>query len=189
MSGGLVASHLMLKGNSNGYRMGRVNSYGESRAFGESFRVHAGRARRKNGRIPGRLRDDPANGESVAHRRLGEGRGTVVKPSLRDISMAYNNIFPGGNVGNRGFSKVPQARRCAAARRSLAGPRAGRQHHCRGAPRARHRRSDPRERIRECAVLREFLMLSRVCQNSVSNLRIPRKALPLIIISTPSNIP
>jgi hypothetical protein len=69
------------------------------------------------------------------------------------------------------------------------GPRAGRQHHCGGAPRPRHRRSDPRERIRECAVLREFLMLSRIYQNSVSNLRIPRKALPLIIISTPSSIP
>ena len=38
-------------------------------------------------------------------------------------------------------------------------------------------------------ILDRSLMLCQVCQNSVSNLRIPRQALPLIIISTPSSIP
>jgi hypothetical protein len=52
-------------------------------------------------------------------RNVGGGRGTVVEPSLRDISIAYNNIFPDGSVWKREFSKVPQARRCAACKTVL----------------------------------------------------------------------
>ena len=81
----LVAIRLILRGNSNGYRMGQVNTYGESRASERVF----GSMRARRGEQPAvkKWRDSwafsggPPNGERVRDRHLGGGRGPVVEPS------------------------------------------------------------------------------------------------------------
>jgi hypothetical protein len=130
--------------------MGEVNSHGESWLSERHFRPACAsggeQPTAENSGIPGLLRADLWTERASRKMRVGGATGAVVEPSLRDISMAYNNIFPDGNVGNHGFSKVPADTARGLQRGLRSGPRAGRQHQRRGAPRPRHRRYDSRSR-------------------------------------------
>ena len=71
--------------NQSGYRMGQVNSRGERRPSERNSRpvsrVRGEQLPARNGRIPGLQRGDRRTERMLPKRRLGGGRGTVVKPS------------------------------------------------------------------------------------------------------------
>ena len=132
--------------NPPGYRMTQVNSCGERR---QSERG-SGPARPGQGQQPlnRKWRNSWASArrsagtERVAQRRLGGGRGPVVKPSLSYISMSYSNTPSDEFVEN---ADSPRCREDGGAVRGLqsglrSGPRAGPQHQRRSAPGPHRRR-------------------------------------------------